>query len=323
MLWKGYRILFYENIQLTSKNPLIHIRTGAGMEEVMDTLKKRNVLKNPNEFFLLAKIINYPQKIYPGCYQLVNGWNNFELLKCLRAGTQTPVNVTFQSHRLKKHLAQKIATMLETDSLELLKLLSDPVYTDSLGFDTLSISVIFIPNTYEFYWNTNAKNVIARMVKEYRKFWNFQRKEKAKLLRLTQHEVTTLASIVEAETNYEPEKRDIAGVYLNRLRMGMPLQADPTLIFAVGDFSIKRVTAELKTTESPFNTYKHAGLPPGPINFPTISSIDAVLKSSQHNYLYFCAKEDMSGSHNFAETFSEHLKNAAKYQRALNERGVR
>jgi UPF0755 protein len=181
---------------------------------------------------------------------------------------------------------------------------------------------LFIPNTYEFWWDTSAEELFERMHKEYQSFWTEARSQKAQDLGLSKEEVSTLASIVQAESQKSDERPRIAGVYLNRLRIGMPLQADPTLVFAAGDFSIKRLTAKQMAIDSPYNTYKYAGLPPGPINLPDINSLDAVLNFEKHSYLYFCAKEDFSGYHSFAVGYDEHLSNARRYQRALNAANI-
>ncbi|HAZ24348.1 MAG TPA: endolytic transglycosylase MltG, partial [Algoriphagus sp.] len=196
--------------------------------------------------------------------------------------------------------------------------LQDSVYIRKFDFNEETIMSMFIPNTYEVWWNTSPEALFDRMYKEYNDFWTDERKKKAAELGLNPKEVSTLASIVQAESQKKDERAKIAGVYLNRLKLNMPLQADPTLVFALGDFSLKRILNIHKETESPYNTYKYAGLPPGPINLPDINSLDAVLNYEDHDYLYFCAKEDFSGYHAFAKTLSEHNANARRYQAALN-----
>jgi UPF0755 protein len=204
----------------------------------------------------------------------------------------------------------------------LLKLINDSEYLKQFGFTPDNVISMFIPNTYEVYWDITAEKFMERMYKEYKAFWTEKRKARIAEMRLTELQAITLASIVEKESNKNDEKPDIAGVYLNRLRDGWLLQADPTLVYALGDFSIKRVLNVYKTIDSPYNTYKYFGLPPGPICLPSISSIDAVLNYRQHKYMYFCAREDFSGYHNFAVTMNEHLLNAAKYQNALDQKGI-
>jgi UPF0755 protein len=248
--------------------------------------------------------------------------SNLQLVRKLRSGQQTPVRVTFNTIRTQEDLAEKISANLEVSKEQFLELLQDSVYIRKFGFEEETIMSVFIPNTYEFWWDTSAEELFERMHKEYQIFWTDARKQKAQDLGLSQQEVSTLASIVQAESQKSDERPKIAGVYLNRLRIGMPLQADPTLVFAAGDFSIKRLTAKQMAIDSPYNTYKYAGLPPGPINLPDINSLDAVLNYEKHSYLYFCAKEDFSGYHSFAVGYDEHLSNARRYQRALNAANI-
>lgn len=230
--------------------------------------------------------------------------------------------LTFNNIRFKEDLAERLDEQLMIDKDELLQLLDDSAYCDSLGFTPQTIVALFIPNTYEVYWNIPADKLIQRMKKEYDVFWTSERLAKAKAVKLTPVEVATLASIVEEESASTSEYPVIAGLYLNRLRAGMPLQADPTVKFAVGDFSLKRILFEHLEADSPYNTYKHAGLPPGPLRVPSIKGMDAVLNYMQHNYLYMCAKEDFSGRHNFAVTLAEHSRNANRYRAELNRRKI-
>jgi UPF0755 protein len=248
--------------------------------------------------------------------------NNLQLVRMLRSGQQTPVRVTFNTVRTQEELAEKISVNLEVSKEQVLELLQDSVYIRKFGFEEETVMSLFIPNTYEFWWDTSAEELFERMHKEYQSFWTEARSQKAQDLGLSKEEVSTLASIVQAESQKSDERPKIAGVYLNRLRIGMPLQADPTLVFAAGDFSIKRLTAKQMAIDSPYNTYKYAGLPPGPINLPDINSLDAVLNFEKHSYLYFCAKEDFSGYHSFAVGYDEHLSNARRYQRALNAANI-
>ena len=203
------------------------------------------------------------------------------------------------------------------------KLKNDSSFCAKMGYDTATIVCLFVPNTYEVYWNTPIENFLTRMKKEHDKFWNNDRQAKAAALGLNPNEVCTLASIIDEETSNNPEKPMIARMYLNRLKKGMPLQADPTVKFALKDFALKRIYHNMLNTDSPYNTYKNTGLPPGPIKVASVAGIDAVLNAPDHQYLYMCAKEDFSGTHNFASSYSEHLRNAAKYSKALNERGIK
>lgn len=321
----GYKIIYLPNILVgEEKSKIIFIPTGSNFEDVVEVLKENNVLKNEKSFIRLAKYKKYPDKIKPGRYRILANMSNNELVNLLRAGMQKPVTITFTNLRTKEQLISRICAKIEADSSELIAILNNENYIrENLGLREETIMTLFIPNTYEFNWNTSAKQFVERMQSEYKKFWNNGRKEKAKKIGLTQTQISILASIVQAEQMEFPEERPvIAGLYLNRIRMGMALQSDPTVIYALGDFTINRVLDKDKEVDSPYNTYKHSGLPPGPINIPEISSIDAVLNFKKSDYLYMCAKEDFSGKHNFAKTLDEHNRNAQKYRNALNKRKI-
>ena len=240
------------------------------------------------------------------------------------------MNLTVPSVRTIDKLSAELSKKLMLDSLEIRKALTDEATCEKYGYDTATIACMFIPNTYDIYWNVSVSKLLDRMKKESDKFWNFERTQKAKAMKLTQVEVITLASIVDEETANNAEKPMIAGMYYNRLMLrnaeypeGMPLQADPTIKFAWKQFGLKRIYNNLLSIKSPYNTYKNPGLPPGPIRIPSVAGIDAVLNHVKHEYIYMCAKEDFSGTHNFARTYQEHLQNAAKYSKALNERGIK
>jgi len=303
-------------------NKHLYIPTGTNFEELVLIIKSKGIVIDIESFRWIAEKKKYINKVKPGKYKLKNGMSNNEFVNLLRSGEQEPVKVTFNNVRTIEQLAGRVAVNLETDSLQINELLKNSEFVKKYGFNKNTIISLFIPNTYEFYWNTSAKEFVARMAIEYKKFWNNSRKTKAKKLHLSQSEVATLASIVQQETIKSDEKPRVAGVYINRLRKGIPLQADPTVIYAVGDFSIKRVLRKHLKYNSPYNTYIHKGLPPGPICIPNQSSIDAVLNYEHHKYIYFCAKEDFSGYHNFATTLSQHNANARKYRRALNKRRI-
>ena len=247
--------------------------------------------------------------------------SNYDLVKLLRSGKQEPVKLVIIKFRLKEDLAGFVSEKLEADSATLITSLNDDVYLRSFDFNQQNAMSLFIPNTYEFYWNTSADQFFKRMKKEYDRFWSEQRREKAASLNLTPVQVISLASIVEEETNYEPEKSRIAGVYLNRIHDNMLLQADPTVKFALKDFSITRILNTHLSFVSPYNTYLNKGLPPGPICTPSVRTIDAVLNAEQNDYLYFCADPERPGTHVFAKTYHDHQLNAKKYQRWLSERG--
>jgi UPF0755 protein len=244
------------------------------------------------------------------------------LVNLLRSGEQEPVKLVFNEARTKQDFLEVVNNQIEADKDELQSLMSDDDFLKEYGLNSKNVLTLFIPNTYEFYWNTSAHLFIDRMAKENEKFWTKNRIQKAQKLGLTKAEVSILASIVQQESRVVDEQPVIAGVYLNRIKKGMHLQADPTVIFAIGDFTIKRVLNVHLDFDSPYNTYKYAGLPPGPICLPYSTTIDAVLNRKPHNYIYFCAKEDFSGRHNFAANIAEHDRNAAKFRRALNARKI-
>jgi UPF0755 protein len=318
-----YQVFFSANTLVESDQPyLLKIPSNSVYKNVVDQLYEERVINDAVSFGFVAKILGYQEAVKPGLYQIDPKMNNLQLVRMLRSGQQTPVRVTFNTIRTKEDLAEKISANLEVSKEQFLELLQDSVYIRKFGFEEETIMSLFIPNTYEFWWDTSAEELFERMHKEYQSFWTEARSQKAQDLGLSKEEVSTLASIVQAESQKSDERPKIAGVYLNRLRIGMPLQADPTLVFAAGDFSIKRLTAKQMAIDSPYNTYKYAGLPPGPINLPDINSLDAVLNYEKHSYLYFCAKEDFSGYHSFAVGYNEHLNNARRYQRALNAANI-
>jgi UPF0755 protein len=314
-----YQAFFSPNALIDKEEPyLFKIPSNATFKQVTDSLYQKNVINDLISFGFVSKVLKYQEAVKPGLYTIPAKTNNLNLVRLLRSGNQTPVKVTFNNVRTKEDLSEKITRDLELNQESFLKLLTDSVYIMKFGFEPESIISMFIPNTYEMWWNTSPENLFDRMYREHEKFWTDARKEKAAKIGLTPIEVATLASIVQAETQKADERAKVAGVYMNRLRINMPLQADPTLVFAAGDFSIRRVLNIHKEIDSPYNTYKYTGLPPGPINLPEISALDAVLDFEIHRYLYFCAKDDFSGYHAFATNLSEHLNNARRYQSALN-----
>jgi UPF0755 protein len=319
----GYQLVRTPNFQVDKKDTYLYIPQGAKFKTVLDSLKARDIVQNTVSFAFLSKLLKYQENVKPGRYLIKKSMTNLEAVRMLRAGLQSPVKLTFNSVRLKEDLVKKVSKDLPFGAGEFAKLLNDPKVTKKYGFDTTTIVSMFLPNTYQVYWNVSPEQLLERMHKEYKKFWNDKRLAKAKAVGLKPTEVSVLASIVQAETNKKDEKPRIAGVYLNRLQKGIPLEADPTLVYALGDFTIKRVLNRHKKIESPYNTYKYKGLPPGPINIPSITSLDAVLNYEQHDYLFFCAKADFSGYHAFAKTNAQHSRNARLYHRALNMRKIR
>lgn len=319
----GYQVFYKSNVWLGDKKSFaLNIHSGNKWDDVKKQLYANGIIINRESFEKLAEMMKYPGMVKPGHYMLKAGMNNRQLLTKLRSGAQDPVELTYNNIRTIPDLAGNLAKQIEADSLTILTKLKDRDYVKTLGYTPENVISMFIPNTYQVYWNIPVEKLLERMDKECEAFWNPSREEKLKQIGLTRLEAYSLASIVEKESNRDKEKPDIAGVYMNRLHQGWLLQADPTLVFALGDFSIKRVLNVYKTLDSPYNTYKYHGLPPGPICIPSIASIDAVLNYSRHDYMYFCAREDFSGYHNFAATLDQHNLNAQRYQEALNRQGI-
>lgn len=319
----GYQIIYSPNVWTEDKSEnYLYIKNDDTFEDIKTQLYSKGYIIHRNNFELLAEYKKYPENIKPGRYQLQKDMSNNDLINLLRSGNQTPVKLMFNNIRLKEDLAQRIANQINIDKNEFLKNLSDSNYVKKLGFKLETVKSMFIPNTYFVYWNTETEEFINRMKYEYEQFWNEERQQKAAQIGLSQVEVSILASIIEKETQKNDEKARIAGVYLNRLKSGWRLQADPTLIYALGDFNIKRVLNVYKEIDSPYNTYKHTGLPPGPICIPSIASIDAVLNAEDHSFFFFCAKPDYSGYHNFAKTSKQHIKNAKAYRDFLNKEKI-
>lgn len=316
--FRGYQLYHYIFDPNIRKPGSIKIPPNATYQQVIDSLKKHDLIINYRAFDWVAKRKKYDQLVKPGKYLLDMGLNSNQIVNMLRSGNQEPVEVTFNNLRFFSELAADVAKYIEPDSLELIRQFTDSTTYEKYGFNRYTFHCMFIPNTYEFYWTTTVDQFLERMWMEYKRFWNQDRREKAAALGLTPEEVMTLASIVQEETNKNDEKPLVAGVYLNRIKRGMLLQADPTVKFALHNFNIRRVLNSHLAVDSPFNTYKYPGLPPGPINFPEISSIDAVLNAPKTPYLYMCARQDFSGYHNFAKTLGAHLINAKKYKEALD-----
>ena len=315
-----YLKIFSPNV--AKEKAYLYIHTNADFKQVMQTIQQENLLKSTTSFEWLANRKGYTDNVKAGKYLLKAGMNNNQIINMLRSGNQEAVNLVFNNIRTNEQLAGKLAKQIETDSATLIRQFNNPDFLSTYKTTPEELRLLFIPNTYKIWWNISAEELMSRMQKEYEKFWNDDRNAKAYTAGLNRKEIAIIASIVEEETNQKAEKPTVASVYVNRLRKAMLLQADPTVKYAVGDFTIKRILNKHLSTDSPYNTYKYAGLPPGPICIPSISSIDAVLENKKTDYLYFCAKEDFSGFHNFAKTMDEHLTNARKYQKALNQRKI-
>jgi len=315
-----YQIVYKPNVWTSDgKDVSIYIPSKSNFDDVKQILFEKGLIIHRNNFIWWAEKKQYPELIKPGHYVIKNNISNDDLIKILRSGNQIPVNVIFNNIRDIYQLAGVVSKQIEADSISIIGILTSTKTLNTMELTPKTISTIFIPDTYEFYWNTDAEGFVQRMYDEYTSFWNKNRISKAKKIDMDIAEVVTLASIVEKESNKNSEKPMIAGVYINRLNNGWRLQADPTLIYALNDYTIKRVLTVHTELDSPYNTYKYRGLPPGPICIPSISSIDAVLNNTNDGYFYFCAKDDMSGYHVFARSNAQHNRNARKYQKALNK----
>ncbi len=307
------------------QNTFLYIPTNADFNEVVEMISP--YLRNQKSFIWVAKKKNYPNIIKAGKFKITEGMSNNDLVDHLRGGKQETVNLVFNNQDSLEKLAGRVADQIEADSISILKAIKDEDFLKKNKFSSETALIMYIPNSYDYYWNTSAEIFRDRMLKEYNKFWNTERLEKAKKKNLTSIQVSILASIVQKETAVVAERPKVAGLYLNRLKDFWPLQADPTIIFALKqkygqETEIKRVLSKDLTIDSPYNTYSNFGLPPGPIGMPDISSIDAVLNPTQHQYYYMCASVDNPGQHDFAKTLSQHNINARKYQNWINKQGI-
>lgn len=316
--------VFSKNTKFSEDEIYVHIPTGCSYEEVKKILDP--LVENLNRFEMVASKRSYPENVKPGRFLLTKGMNSYQLVKALRSNV--PVKLAFNNQERLENFARRVGSQIEPDSLTLLKTFKDSTFLQENGFTDENVLAVFIPNTYEVYWNISAEKFRDKMIKEYRNFWNKERTEKAAKQGLTPVEATILASIVHKESVKKDERPRIAGVYLNRMKLGMPLQADPTVIFAKkkkdNDFNqvIKRVFYNDLFLNSPYNTYKVIGLPPGPIAMPDITALEAVLNPEKNNFVYFCASVDRFGYHEFAATLPEHNVNAKKYSDWINSQGV-
>ncbi|NLR80481.1 endolytic transglycosylase MltG [Chitinophaga eiseniae] len=320
LVYISYRV-FGPNTKAFGDSKYFYVRTNSTYANVLDGLEEQGIIRNRNSFNWVAQQLDYPSRVKAGRYKINRGMSNFDIARMLRSGKQSPVDLVINKIRTKDDFVRKIANNLEADSTVLRSLMADAVYLRQFGLDTNTVMCGVLPDTYEFYWNTGAEAVFKKLEKARMAFWTDDRKEKASKLGLSVNEVTILASIVEEESNKNDEKPLISSVYLNRYRKGMRLQADPTVKFALQDFGLKRIRENHTLFDSPYNTYRYSGLPPGPICTPSEKTLNAVLNTPDTDYLYFCARSDFSGYHAFAATYEEHLVNARKYQAELNKRG--
>ena len=314
-----YQVIYSPNFLVEKESRYLFIPTGSEFEDVQRLIYDYKFVNDPVAFGMLAKFMKYNKLVKPGKYLIESNSSNVDVIRKLRAGEQEPVRITFNNARMLSDVAAKLTIKLELDSISFLSDLIKPEMAEEYGFNQESFRCMFIPNTYEVFWNITSEDLIGRMHREYQRFWTDERRAKAEDIGIDPVEVTILASIVEAEVSHYDEAPIVAGLYLNRLKRNMFLQADPTLKYAIGDFTIQRVLNVHKQIESPYNTYKSQGLPPGPINFPSIKSLDAVLNHETHQYIYMCARADFSGYHDFATNLRQHNINANKYQKALNQ----
>lgn len=318
-----YSYIFKPNVHIETPTREFYIHSNWGFEKVSEELVRQGIIKNKDSFDWVAEKKNYPNLVKSGKYLIENSWNNTQLVDLLRSGKQIPVQVTFTNISRLSQLAEVVSKSIEPDSIQLLNAMTNELWMKEIGFSKETVSAIFIPNTYEVYWNISAEQFVQRMHREYLHFWTKSKLEKADEIGLKPLEVSILASIVEAETRQYDEMPKVAGLYLNRLKIGMRLQSDPTVVFAVNRPGLQRVYFEDLKVESPYNTYIHSGLPPGPIGFPSTRALNAVLEPYPSNYLYMCAKPDYSGYHNFANSYSDHQQYAAQYRAFLKREGIK
>lgn len=317
---------YYQTIfgEIVEKDGAIYIRKNDNVGDI-----KKNLIEfigDENKFFWLAEKKKF-SKPKAGKYVLTKGMSLNDVINLLRSGNQTPIKLSFNNQDTLEKFSGRIAEQIEADSIEILNAFKETLFLEENKLTDSSVLGILIPNTYEFYWNTSAEEFRNRMLKEYKRFWNKDRLAKASALKMTPSEVMTLASIVQKETAKTIERPVVAGLYLNRIKKGIPLQADPTIIYILKqkngqDFIVKRVLYKDLEIKSPYNTYLNRGIPPSLIAMPDISSIDAVLNYQKHNYLYMCVNVDKLGYHAFASTLKQHNRNAKKYQHWLNKQGI-
>ncbi|MCQ2294916.1 MAG: endolytic transglycosylase MltG [Bacteroidales bacterium] len=318
-------LLVMRHQQTVNSQPVrVNVPTNSSFSQLLDSLQSQGCITPSTKasFSTMSRLRGLTSHVKPGSYKIQPGMPLFRVVQKFYSGSQDPVRVTINKHRTLQQFCQFIGSKLEMDADTLLAYLLDTATLQQYQSTPATIICLFPQNTYEFYWNIDPTTFVSRMQRESDRFWT-DRQTQLAALGLTRQQVLTIASIVEEETNCHDEKPDIASVYLNRYRVGMPLQADPTVKFALGDFSIRRVWGSMLQTDNPYNTYRYAGLPPGPICIPSAKSIDAVLKNKKTDYFFFCAKEDFSGRHNFSSSISQHLSNANKFHKALNERKIK
>ena len=316
-----YQMFYSPNFLINQKDKFLIIEDTMNFNDVRNKLIQDTILNDVLSFSVLSKAMKYNQNIKSGAYKIKSNMTNYSLIKMLRSGNQTPINISFNHARKIEDLSKIITKDLKITNDEFMEFINNKK-NDLYGFNKMNIMAMFLSDTYEVYWNISIESLFNKMHSEYTKFWNKERINKSNELKMSNIDVSILASIVASETLKIDEANTIAGVYINRLKKNMYLQADPTLVYAANDFSIKRVLNKHKKIASPYNTYINKGLPPGPIKLTTKEYIDAVLNYEKHKYIYFCAKDDFSGYHVFAIKLSQHNRNAKKFQKALNKRKI-
>lgn len=314
--------LRYFGPNVSGKKEYLYIHTGATFDDVYKTIRDEGIVNDTTTFHWSAINMKYTGRVKAGKYRLHEGMSNRKFINMLASGAQEPVTLAFHNLRLKEQFAGFVAKKIEPDSTAIIKLLDSADFVKQYGFTTDNVYTMFLPNSYQLYWNTSPEKFFKRMYANYQKFWTPERKQQAAEINLSPVQVSILASIVDAEALHDDEMPTIAGLYLNRLKKGMKLESDPTVIFAENDFTIHRVLNKYLTINSPYNTYMYAGLPPGPVMMPSVNAVNAVLNYKASNYLYMCAKADFSGYHAFATNVADHLVNAHKFQQALNARHI-
>jgi UPF0755 protein len=323
----GGTLLFYYlryfGPNVTGKEEYLYIHTGENFDDVYKTIRDKGIVKDTATFSWAAHNMKYTDHVKPGKYRLHEGMSNRKLIRMLQLGEQEQVELSFHVFRTKEQFVGFVSKKLEADSLTLLHYLDSAAFVKQYGFNTDNAFVMVLPDTYKLYWNISPEKFYKRMYSHYENFWTPERKQQAAALNLTQPQVSILASIVDAEAVYDDEMPTIAGLYLNRLKKGMKLESDPTVIFAMNDFTIHRVLNKYLTVNSPYNTYLHTGLPPGPVMLPSLNAVKAVLNYQKNDYLYMVAKEDFSNRHNFATNVAQHNINAQKFRKALDQRNIK
>lgn len=315
-----YLVVFQSAVKGNS-DVVIKIKNTDNWEQVEPKLLENKEIKYPRLLIFITKTLNHQKNIRSGRYVITNKYSTLDVVRKLKNGQQDAVNFVINNITFPEQLASRVTQKLDIDSTEFLHYISQPEIAEKYGMNSTNFFGMFLCNTYEIYWNISLEKFVDKMHQEYQRFWTAERIQKATHIGLKPEEVIVLASIVQKETNFQPEYGTVASVYLNRIRLGMPLQADPTVKFALKDMSIKRILNKDLQTDSPYNTYKNIGLPPGPIGLPESNVINGVLNAPINNYLYFCAIFG-SGKHTFSKSYSEHLINARAYQKALNEEKI-